>query len=75
MNKNTLRNAFLCCCLGRLSHVSSMLGHLLLWPQKGLFWQCCEDPWLVLALVPIEVEIPSVVFFSILFLINVLSEF
>lgn len=66
---------FLCCYLRRLSHVSNMLHHFLLWPQKGLFWQCCEDPWLVLALVLIEAEIPSAVFLSILPLIDVLSEF
>lgn len=75
MNTNTLSNAFLCCCLERLSHVSNMLNHFLLWPQEGLFWQCCEDPWLVLASVLIEAEIPFAVPLSILFLIDVLSEF
>lgn len=52
-----------------------MIDHFLLWPQKGLFWQCCEDPWLASALVLIEAEIPSAVSLNILFLINVLSEF
>lgn len=52
-----------------------MLNHFLLWPQEGLFWQCCEDPWLVLASVLIEAEIPFAVPLSILFLIDVLSEF
>lgn len=52
-----------------------MLNHFLLWPQEGLFWHCCEDPWLVLASVLIEAEIPFAVPLSILFLIDVLSEF
>lgn len=43
--------------------------------HKGLFWQSCEDPWLVLALVLIEAEIPSAVSLSILSLIDVLSGF
>lgn len=74
MNKNTLSNAFLC-CLGRLSHVPNMFNHFILWPQKGLFWHSCEDPWLVLASVLIEAEIPSAVSLSFLSLIDVLSEF
>lgn len=73
-NKNTLSSAFLCCCSGRLSNVSNMLDHFLLWPQSSFFWQCHEDPCLVLTLVLVEAETPSTVSLSILFSINVLSE-